>query len=260
MYDIKDLKGFIKSGNKVAVKWLMNAHSLIVKDGKLVAQDKSSADYYKGFWHQRQQARKILLNSLYGALLNESMKFYDKRVGQSVTLTGRSIVRHMNARINEIITGEYDYRGDAIKYSDTDSFFCQDKIYTNNGEFAIGEFFDTCNIKWKDGEKEYACDDRFKALTFDPKADKALFRPFNYVYRHKVSKQKWRITDESGNQVTVTSDHSVMVERMGVLIELKPRDILESDILITVKRDDVYNLPSNDAADYKNNKNGSKIS
>lgn len=44
------------------------------------------------------------------------MKFYDKRIGQSVTLTGRSIARHMNAKINEMITGEYDYKGDAIVY------------------------------------------------------------------------------------------------------------------------------------------------
>jgi len=40
-----------------------------------------------GFWDMRQHSRKILLNSLYGALLNETMRFYDPRIGQSVTLT-----------------------------------------------------------------------------------------------------------------------------------------------------------------------------
>jgi DNA polymerase elongation subunit (family B) len=75
------------------------------------------------FWNQRQQARKILLNSLYGALLNEGLRFYDERVGQSVTLTGRSIVRHMNAKVNEVITGKYDYKGDSIIYADTDSCY-----------------------------------------------------------------------------------------------------------------------------------------
>ena len=92
-------------------------------------EEKKEAQYWVGFWNQRQQARKILLNSLYGALLNEGLRFYDERMGQSVTLTGRSIVKHMNSKINEIITttadkpGEYDYKGDAIIYSDTDSSY-----------------------------------------------------------------------------------------------------------------------------------------
>lgn len=75
------------------------------------------------FWNQRQQARKILLNSLYGALLNKALRFYDERLGQSTTLSGRMIVQHMNAQINQIVTGEYDHRGEAIVYADTDSCY-----------------------------------------------------------------------------------------------------------------------------------------
>ena len=86
-------------------------------------EDKAEAASWVDFWNQRQQARKILLNSLYGALLNEALRFYDERLGQSTTLTGRTIVRHMNATINEIVTGEYDYQGDAIVYADTDSCY-----------------------------------------------------------------------------------------------------------------------------------------
>lgn len=81
---------------------------------------------------------KILLNSLYGALLNSSCKFYDQRIGQSVTLTGRSIVRHMNAKVNEVITGIYDYVGDAIIYSDTDSAYFSASCMENKDQ-AIEE-------------------------------------------------------------------------------------------------------------------------
>ena len=97
---------------------------------KLAESDeaKTEAAGWMDFWNQRQQARKILLNSLYGALLNEALRFYDERLGQSTTLTGRTIVRHMNATINEIVTGEYDYQGDAIVYADTDS--CYFSAYT----------------------------------------------------------------------------------------------------------------------------------
>ena len=75
------------------------------------------------YWDKRQLVRKILLNSAYGALLNEHCRFYDKRIGQSVTLSGRQIVRHMMSTINETITGEYNHEGSAIVYGDTDSCY-----------------------------------------------------------------------------------------------------------------------------------------
>ena len=75
------------------------------------------------YWAKRQLVKKILLNSLYGAILNPGCRFFDNRIGQSVTLTGRSITKHMAAKINEIVTGEYDHTGKAIVYGDTDSTY-----------------------------------------------------------------------------------------------------------------------------------------
>jgi len=75
------------------------------------------------YYDKRQLVRKILLNSAYGALLNEHCRFYDKRIGQSVTLTGRQIVKHMMSQINNADRGEYDHNGPAIVYGDTDSCY-----------------------------------------------------------------------------------------------------------------------------------------
>ena len=75
------------------------------------------------FWDKRQLVKKINLNSLYGAILNPGCRFFDKRIGQSTTLTGRTIAKHMNAHINECITGKYDHSGEAIIYGDTDSCY-----------------------------------------------------------------------------------------------------------------------------------------
>ena len=86
-------------------------------------EDKAEALFWFGFWDQRQLALKILLNSVYGALLNEGLRFYDARIGQSTTLTGRSVDRHMAATLNETITGHYDYRGKSVYYCDTDSVY-----------------------------------------------------------------------------------------------------------------------------------------
>jgi DNA polymerase elongation subunit (family B) len=75
------------------------------------------------YYDKRQLVRKILLNSAYGALLNEHCRFYDKRIGQSVTLSGRQITKHMMSQINEIITEKYEHDGDSIVYGDTDSCY-----------------------------------------------------------------------------------------------------------------------------------------
>ena len=75
------------------------------------------------YWDKRQLVKKINLNSLYGAILNAGCRFFDNRIGQSTTLTGRSIARHMAGKINEVITGEYNHIGKAIIYGDTDSAY-----------------------------------------------------------------------------------------------------------------------------------------
>ena len=75
------------------------------------------------FWDKRQLVKKINLNSLYGAILNPGCRFFDKRIGQSTTLTGRTIVKHMSAEVNKVITGVYDHVGEAVIYGDTDSVY-----------------------------------------------------------------------------------------------------------------------------------------
>ena len=75
------------------------------------------------YWDKRQLVKKILLNSLYGAILNPGCRFFDKRIGQSTTLTGRTIVKHMSAEVNKVITGVYDHVGEAVIYGDTDSVY-----------------------------------------------------------------------------------------------------------------------------------------
>ena len=75
------------------------------------------------YWDKRQLVKKINLNSLYGAILNPGCRFFDKRIGQSTTLTGRAIAKHMDAHVNECLTGRYDHVGETIIYGDTDSCY-----------------------------------------------------------------------------------------------------------------------------------------
>ena len=97
----------------------------------------ATTDAEIAFWDKRQLVKKINLNSLYGAILNPGCRFFDKRIGQSTTLTGRAITKHMGAETNRLLTGEYDHVGDTIVYGDTDSVY-----FTATPALPAGETLD----------------------------------------------------------------------------------------------------------------------
>ena len=103
----------------------------------ITSGDKEAEEY----WDKRQLVKKINLNSLYGAILNQGCRFFDKRIGQSTTLTGRQIAKHMAAEVNRIITGEYNHIGKSIIYGDTDS--CYFSAYS-----TLKKDIDTGIIPW----------------------------------------------------------------------------------------------------------------
>jgi len=101
------------------------------------------------YWDKRQYVVKIMLNSVYGALTNAGSRFFDQRMGQSCTLTGRCITRHMMCKLNEILIGDYKF-GDIVAYGDTDSAYITIKpiieVLKQNGfEINKESFVDLAN-------------------------------------------------------------------------------------------------------------------
>jgi DNA polymerase elongation subunit (family B) len=92
--------------------------------------DKEGNKELAEYWDTIQQARKLFLNSTYGALLNEWFRFYDTRFGQSVTLSGRVVTKHMIRKASELIDGKYEF-GESAIYSDTDSVYMTMKKIIN---------------------------------------------------------------------------------------------------------------------------------
>ena len=71
-----------------------------------------------------QQAIKILMNSLYGALGNKYFRYFDIRIAEGITLSGQLSIRwaekYMNTAMNKIMnTTAIDY----VLYMDTDSLY-----------------------------------------------------------------------------------------------------------------------------------------
>ena len=140
--DIEYLYKLIADKNVSELKAFIKEHGLKIKDGKIFPKDKDTAQRQIAFWDKRQLVKKINLNSLYGAILNPHCRFADKRIGQSTTLTGRSIARHMAGYINECVFGVKDHLGDAIIYGDTDSCYftawpaIKDEVAKGNMEWS----------------------------------------------------------------------------------------------------------------------------
>lgn len=71
-----------------------------------------------------QQARKIQLNSLFGAMANEWFRFFDIRIAEGITTTGQYIIQRISNDLNKYLntslkTGALNYSF----YSDTDSCY-----------------------------------------------------------------------------------------------------------------------------------------
>lgn len=117
------LEKLIKNKDTEGIKKYIEEHDLKIENGKVVPKDKEKTLQKSNYYDMMQLINKTALNSIYGSLLNNGSKFYDYRMGQSVTLTGRRITRHMSSKTNEIITGTYTSENKAIIYGDTDSTY-----------------------------------------------------------------------------------------------------------------------------------------
>ena len=232
-YDVKHLNQLVQKRDVTELRAFMETHNLVVANGRIKPREPEPYTAKADLYHFRQYSAKIRLNSCYGALLNVACRFFDDRIGQSTTLSGRSIIKHMNATINQIITGEYDYQGKSIVYGDTDSVAGDSIIVTNYGKIEIADLFRNHGKNFcQNNDKEYVLNSDLKVQGYDKTTGISKLMPINYIYRHRVSKPRYRITDSSGRSVVVTGDHSIMVMRNDVLVEIKPSDLKLGDILI----------------------------
>lgn len=121
--DWAKLDTILENGTATDLTLFLSENELSISNGKIVANDKEKVKFCIDHWDRRQTIKKLNLNSAYGSLLNEHARFFDQRLGQSTTLSGRQVVKHMSAKTNETITSEYNHTGSAIIYGDTDSSF-----------------------------------------------------------------------------------------------------------------------------------------
>ena len=75
-------------------------------------------------YHNFQMARKIQLNSLFGAIGNKWFRYFDERIAESITLTGQLIIRDTAKVIDEFMNKFLGTEDEVYSfYTDTDSCY-----------------------------------------------------------------------------------------------------------------------------------------
>ena len=81
--------------------------------------------------HNIQWAKKIALNSAYGAIGNQYFRYYDVRQATAITTAGQLVIRHIEQNVNDYMNKvmQTHDKVDYIVASDTDSIYlCLDKL------------------------------------------------------------------------------------------------------------------------------------
>lgn len=210
---------------------IVASNGLVMK-GKAIYcsdDDKKHCKVQSAFWKQNQQIRKILLNSLYGALLNSASTFYDVRLGQSVTLTGRSMTKHLASKINEVCGLPYSHTGGVVVYGDSVSASSTVNCLIEGEEvqMSIESLFEMhIDSMYTDkGDKEFV-KSSVMVKTYNKETDESYYDNCSYIVRHKNDDDRYVISTESSS-VECTSDHSVLAEVDGELSEYIPHELQE---------------------------------
>jgi len=179
----------------------------------------------------QQMSVKLLLNSLYGAMGNAYFRYFDLRIAEAITVTGQMVIqwaeRAVNAKMNSLLKTK------AIDYTvaiDTDSVVGSTIINVNGKSISISDYFDSCtgNIIKEDHYNEDYVKITPPDLTPSISSSGVLeYKPVKYVMAHKVKKTLFKITNSNGESVTVTEDHSIIVQDKTSLVisDIKPTNL-----------------------------------
>jgi DNA polymerase elongation subunit (family B) len=138
--------------------------------------------------HNMQLAKKIQLNSAYGALSNEYFRWYDDKLAESITLSGQLAIkwieRDMNAYLNKILKTEgVDY----VLACDTDSMY-----------ITLDPLVSQCGFEGRPVQEIVKFLDKICEEKFEPFIDASYVRLSGYVnaYSQKMKMKREAIADK----------------------------------------------------------------
>ena len=134
-------------------------------------------------YNNLQLAKKVGLNSAYGALGSQYFRFYDLRMALGVTSAGQLSIRWIEGKINEYMNKILETNSDYVIASDTDS------IYLN-----LGPLMDKFIQQPKSIEETISIMDKICEDKIQPYIDRSYSELASYVNAYK---QKMRMKREA---------------------------------------------------------------
>ena len=121
----KDFQGFLPKLMETMyndrVKWKTQ---MIEAKKKYEKTPTKELEYEIAKCNNMQMAKKIQLNSAYGALGNQYFRFFDTKYAESITLSGQLSIKWMEVKINEYLNKKLNTEGvDYVVAVDTDSLY-----------------------------------------------------------------------------------------------------------------------------------------
>ena len=134
-----------------------------------------------------QLAKKLSLNSAYGALGSQYFRFYDLRLALGVTSAGQLSIRWIEAKINQYMNKLLNTDADYVIASDTDS------IYLRMGELVDKFIKDTSDKQKVISLMDKICEDKIQ-----PFIDKSYEELAEYVhaYAQKMQMKREGLSDK----------------------------------------------------------------
>lgn len=200
----------------------------------------------EAYYTRRQHVQKIFLNSVYGILGLSSSRFYSKDNAESTTLSGQTIIKMSERIVIKYFKDKFEQYGrtiedtsNIVQYIDTDSVVGESLINTNlYGRAKIEDVFD--KLQKEDGVinatditgRSFVFPDNMTLPYFDETTRTIKNGKVKYIEKHRVKKKMYKLKTKNKKEIIVTEDHSMMVLRDNVLIQVYPRDILKTDKII----------------------------
>ena len=157
-----------------------------------VLDDKNQVQYLEkqvARYNNLQLAKKVTLNSAYGALGNQYFRFFDIRIAEGITTAGQLSIRWIENKINAYMNKLLKTEGeDYVIASDTDS------IYLNMGPLIKKLYPDTSDTKKVIKFMNKVCDDKIQ-----PFIDASYQELADYVnaYQQRMEMKRESLADKA---------------------------------------------------------------
>lgn len=205
----------------------------------------------KNDFGNEEQAIKIFINSIYGASASPYFACFNIKIAEAITLQGQDMNKYSMGMLDRYFK-EFWHRDTAthekmnikvtnkinldsvVIYGDTDSVQSDSIIHTTNGSYTIEELYNFGENDMgstQNGHESVGC--TFSVLNWSQHKGLYYSKP-KRIIRHKVNKERYKLTTKSGKELYVTGDHSLIIFRNSQQIVCTAKDVRKNDKVLSL--------------------------